>query len=97
MEDLIIFKAGKDIFCDDYCIMYNHRETSYIYNTKIIASNLRIPKKDFITDLKKFNAYLSHLYGNDYYFFKNKSDAENCAEFLNEKYGVIKKLTGELK
>ena len=22
MEDLIIFKAGKDIFCDDYCIMY---------------------------------------------------------------------------
>jgi len=67
------------------------------YKTRVsdkeVANVIQIPVEDYVNILKSYNAQLdTGEYFTNEYFFNKRSDAIKCAEFLNEKYGLLIKL-----
>lgn len=57
-----------------------------------IAKSLGITLEEYRSILKSYNAIVNEF--RNYSHFENKDDAFRCAEFLDEKYGIIGELIG---
>jgi len=56
----------------------------YMYDNDMIKA-IKIPKEDYIKILQSYNA----RFDAGEYFFDDMLNAIKCAEFLNEKYGLL--------
>ena len=78
---------------DFYIIFCNFKSLRLCF-PETIENITKISQNDYIDVLKQFNAIKASYTGYPY-IFMHKSNAEQAAEYLNEKYGVMLKLMGD--
>ena len=79
-----------DIFNFGHCRHGYYIKLYNLLSDDEIAEKLGITYNQYKKILKKYNAYYSEKC--DEYFFSDRSDALECINYLDEKYGLIIKL-----